>query len=70
MSEYAHARVCACLCGKVREGEKEHITQCSGWAARLITFSGWLRVNQRRLIVPKAVECFLPPMSASGFEEG
>lgn len=58
MSECAHARVCACLCGKVREREKEHITQCLGWAVRLITFSGWLRVNQRRLHCSKPCRMF------------
>lgn len=29
-----------------------------GWAVRLITFSGWLGVNQCRLIVPAHVDVF------------
>lgn len=54
-------------------GRSERETASPGarsWAVRLITFSGWLRVNQWRLIVPTPVECFLPPVSASAFEEG
>lgn len=61
-----------CVCMPMWEGlrDKEQINQCSGWAVRLTAFSGWLRAQQQGLIVPTPIECFLPQLSASAFEEG
>lgn len=49
------ALVCDHVCLSV---ERDGALVTQGWPVRLITFSGWLGVNQCRLIVPAHVDVF------------